>query len=68
MCRGMTPVIQRLAAERDDVVSVNAMGHADVARRFGVMGTSTLVLIRAGTVERMVVGARSERQIRELLT
>jgi len=67
MCRPMTPIIGRLVEERDDVILVDVSETLELARRFGVMGTPTLVLVRDGKVDRMLVGAKSEKQIRALL-
>ena len=67
MCRGMTPVIDALAKERDDVVKIDVTQHLPVARAFSVLGTPTLVLVKDGKVEQMLVGAKSEKHIRDLL-
>lgn len=67
MCRAMTPVIDRLAAVRDDVIKVDAAASLDVARGFGIRGTPTTVLVRDGRIERVLVGAKTESQIRALL-
>ena len=67
MCRGMTPVIEKLAAERGDVLKVNAAESMALARHFGVMATPSLALVEQGVLKRLVVGARNESQIRALL-
>ena len=67
MCRGMTPVIDQLAQKRPDIVKVNAMQNLEAAKRFNVMGTPTIVLVKDGKVEQMLVGAKSEKQILSLL-
>jgi thioredoxin 1 len=67
MCRNMTPVIERLARERPEVIAVNVRTAADLARRLGVMATPALVLVRDGRVARVLLGARSELQVRALL-
>jgi thioredoxin 1 len=67
MCRSMTPVIERLAAQHANLVKVDVSETIELAEKFGVMGTPTLVLVRAGKVERMLVGAKSEKQVRSLL-
>jgi thioredoxin-like negative regulator of GroEL len=64
----MTPVIDRLAAERNDVVKIDAAAFTDLARQFGVMGTPSLALVDQGVVQTLLVGARSEAQIRALLS
>ena len=67
MCRGMTPVIEKLAAERGDVLKVNTAESVAIARHFGVMATPSLALVEQGIVKKLVVGAKSEPQIRALL-
>jgi len=67
MCRGMTPIIDKLAAERGDVLKVNAAESVDLAKHFGVMATPSLALVKQGVVKKILVGAKSEPQIRVLL-
>jgi len=67
MCRGMTPVIEKLVAERGDVLKVNTAESVAIARHFGVMATPSLALVEQGIVKKLVVGAKSEPQIRALL-
>jgi len=66
MCRGMTPVIDRLAAERGDVLKVNTAELMHLAKHFGVMATPSLALVEQGVLQKLVVGAKSESQIRAL--
>lgn len=67
MCRPMTPVIDKLAAEQANVVKVNVAETTELARRIGIMGTPSLAVIEGGAVSKVVVGARGEAQIRALL-
>ena len=66
-CRPMTPVMDKLAAERGNVLKVNVAQSLALARRFGVMGTPSLALVEKGILKQLLVGARSEPQIRALL-
>ena len=66
-CQNMTPVIDELMRSRDDIVKVNAREARDVARSYHVMATPTLVLVQGGRVEKVLVGTKSEKQIRALL-
>jgi len=66
-CRPMTPVMDKLAAERGNVVKVNVAESLALARRFGVMGTPSLALVEGGILKQLLVGARSEPQVRALL-
>jgi len=68
MCRGMTPIVDKLAQEREDVISINAADDVDIARRFKVMGTPTLVLLKNGKVDKVLLGAKSEKSIHALLS
>lgn len=67
MCRSMTPIIERLALQHANIVKVNVSESIELATKFGVMGTPTLVLVRGGKIERMLVGAKSEKLVRSLL-
>jgi len=67
MCRHMTPVIDQLVQERPDVIKVNVAESAALARHFGVMATPSLALVERGIIRKLVVGARTEPQIRALL-
>jgi len=68
MCRNMTPIVDKLAQERQDVISINAADNVDVARRFKVMGTPTIVLLKNGKVDKVLLGAKSEKTINSLLS
>ncbi len=67
MCRSMTPIIERLALQHANIVKVDVSESIELASKFGVMGTPTLVLVRDGKVDRMLVGAKSEKLVRALL-
>lgn len=66
-CRPMTPLIEALAAERDDVRAIDAREHPDIARAFGIRGTPTLVQVRDGRIANVLLGARGQKQIQALL-
>ncbi|MCB1734931.1 MAG: thioredoxin family protein [Gammaproteobacteria bacterium] len=66
-CRPMTPVIRTLATERKDVHAIDAHEHSELARAYGIRGTPTLVRIKDGHIDQILLGTRSEVQIRALL-
>jgi len=72
-CRVMTPILEDLAADRDDlrVVQVDVDAQPEVAARYGVLSMPTLMLFRDGTPALTLVGARPrrrlERELSELL-
>lgn len=67
MCRSVTPVIDKLMQSRDDVLKINVSENLDVARRFKIMGTPTMVLINEGKIDKVIIGAKSEKSINTLL-
>ncbi|MCU7960652.1 MAG: thioredoxin family protein [gamma proteobacterium symbiont of Bathyaustriella thionipta] len=63
MCRNMTPVIQRLMQQRQDIISIDASEKPGLARSLGVMGTPACVWIKQGRVSRVRLGVLSEADL-----
>ncbi len=61
-CKAMEPVLDEIAAERDDIklVKVDASEEGELAQKFGVMGAPTFVALRNGEKIDMVSGLRSK--------
>ena len=58
-CRMLAPVLEQLAAEHADTLTVgkvNVDDAPDLAARFGVVGIPTLILFRAGKAVKKTVG------------
>ena len=64
-CRLMNPVLDELAAERDDlkIVSVDADTEQELAVQYGVLGLPTFVLFHNGAPVTSLVGARPKRRL-----
>jgi thioredoxin 1 len=64
-CRLMNPVLEELAAERDDIkiVSVDADNEQELAVQYGVLGLPTFVLFHNGAPVTSLVGARPKRRL-----
>lgn len=67
MCKNITPFIDQLSRERDDVIRIDAAEQPQVAREFKVMGTPAFIVINNGAVEKVKLGAISRRKITALL-
>ncbi len=67
MCRGMTPIIEKLIGERDDLAKIDAAEHPEFARALGVLGTPALVLVEQGTISKVTLGAKSEKSILNII-
>ncbi|TDP96627.1 thioredoxin [Labedaea rhizosphaerae] len=64
-CRMISPIIEELAKERDDVtfVKINADENPAVGRDYGVMGLPTLLLFKDGAPIQSFVGARPKGKL-----
>lgn len=66
-CRAMTPVIDRLMQTRDNVFKVDLTRDMDMARKFRVMATPTLMLLSRDKIDSVHLGPASEAKIAKLL-
>lgn len=62
-CRRVTPLIEEMRQRHDGVVMVDVRRQMSVARRFGVVGTPSLVRVDDGLVSNVHVGAISQKQL-----
>lgn len=64
-CRMMKPVLDELAAERDDlrVVTLDVDAHQVTAAQFQVLSMPTFMLFRHGAPVLKLVGARPKRRL-----
>ena len=63
-CRMVGPVLEQLAADHPDkvtVVKVNVDENAELAGRFAVMSIPTVIMFKDGQVEKQLVGARGQK-------
>jgi thioredoxin 1 len=63
-CKMVGPVLEKLAAEHDDKVSVakvNVDENQELAARYGIMSIPTVILFEGGKVKSQIVGARSQK-------
>ncbi len=72
LSKGMTPIIEELSSSRKDVMMFDISGqdskHLEVAERFGVIGTPSIVLVNNGKILKVVLGAKSRKKIESLLS
>ena len=63
-CRMVGPVLEKLAADHPDTVSVlkvNVDENAELAARFAVMSIPTVILFSGGKLQKQLVGARGQK-------
>ena len=64
-CRAMNPILDQMAAERDDlkIVRVDVDNEQELAVQYGVLGLPTFVLFHNGAPVTSLVGARPKRRL-----
>lgn len=67
MCKQVWPILKPLMDERFDIIEVDVSKRPDVARRFKVMGTPTLMRVQEGRIEKVMMGAKDEKTIRDFV-
>lgn len=66
-CRTMSPIVDRLAQRHAGVIKVDISTDLETARRFGVMGTPTTLLVKEDRIAEVLVGPQSEHRLEDLL-
>ena len=64
-CRVVHPILEEIAAERDDVriVSLNVDDNHQTAARYEVLSIPTMILFRGGAETKRVVGALPKKRL-----
>jgi thioredoxin 1 len=64
-CRVVAPVLEEIAAERDDltIVKLNVDENQQTAAAFEVLSIPTLILFKNGQVAKKVIGAYPKRKL-----
>jgi len=64
-CRVVHPILEEMAAERDDVriVSINTDENQQTAASYDVLSIPTLILFKNGTEVKRVIGAMPKRRL-----
>ena len=67
-CKSMTPVIDEMKKEKNNVYKINLTRDYNIGKIFGVMGTPATILVKDSKIDQYILGARSERFLRTLNT
>ncbi|HEY6761141.1 MAG TPA: thioredoxin [Baekduia sp.] len=64
-CRAMHPILEELAAERDDlrVVSIDVEANQTIAARYSILSMPTFLLFRGGEPVQRLIGSRPKRRL-----
>jgi len=66
-CRTMAPRIDRLAERYPNVFKINISQSGEIAHRFGITATPSVILVDGGKIVRAMVGTLSERRLAAML-
>jgi len=68
-CRMLLPVIDEIAAERDDikVAKVNVDDETELAKKYGIMSIPTLMIFENGNIIKKSIGAKDKESILDML-
>ena len=66
-CKPMTPIIEQYTRKNPNYFKVNIQNDMDTARRFGVMGTPSTVIVEGGKIQEFLVGPVPEEKLHSLL-
>jgi thioredoxin 1 len=69
-CRVMSPILDEIAAERDDlrVVGLDVEAHQAIAARYGVLSMPTFLVFRHGEPVLRLIGSRPRRRLEQELS
>lgn len=66
-CKAMAPMIDRLSAESDNLVKLDAIEHGELASHLGARGAPAFVQLARGTIVKVHLGSLTEPQLRQML-
>ena len=68
-CRMVAPILEQIAAERDDVVigKVDVDEEMEIAREYGIVSIPTLIVVKNGMEVDKAIGYRPKADILDLL-
>ncbi len=66
-CRSITPMVDKLAQDHDNVFKVDISQNTSLPRSLGVMGTPSSIALAEGKVAEVVLGHISEARLRAML-
>jgi len=66
-CRAMTPVIDKLGDDGKNAIKVNINDCPELAMRFGIRATPTVLFIKHRLIQKVLLGAQSEKHLLKLL-
>jgi thioredoxin 1 len=60
-CNTMTPVVDEMMKEKNNVYKINLTKDYNIGKKFGVMGTPATVVVNESKIIQFILGARSKK-------
>lgn len=67
MCKSTTSIVDELAAQRNDLIRIDASKSPEIASQFKIMGTPAFVLVDNGVIEKVKLGGMTRKKILQML-
>lgn len=65
-CRAMTPVVEEMMKEKNNVYKINLAKDYSIGKIFGVMGTPATIVVNNSKIDQYILGARSRKFLVDL--
>jgi thioredoxin 1 len=66
-CKSMTPVIDEMKSEKNNIYKINLTREYNIGQKFGVLGTPATIIVNDSKIDQYILGARSEKFLRGLV-
>ena len=66
-CRAITPIVDQLSVSHPNLIKINIDDSKEIAQRFGIAGTPSLILVEDGIIRETLLGSQSEKRIKCML-
>lgn len=64
-CRAMTPLVSQRQATNPNIIIINISDQRELGMRFGIRGTPSMLSIQDGIIDKVKLGALSEKKLDE---
>jgi len=66
-CKAMAPMINKISEQTGAIIKLDALEHGELATEMGARGAPAFVLLVKGVIDRVHLGALTEKRIIEML-
>lgn len=67
-CRAIKPLVEKLRQSHRNLIPVDVGQNIELARKFGIAGTPSFILVEGGSIREVLLGGQTERKLSSLLT